>query len=77
MHEKLLVVLQESQEDNQELLKLLFALKDDLPLKNCITQAKVDIPFSFFRPSARIFQQKVSVDSVFTCLTKSFEFIGS
>lgn len=43
MYQKLIDTFKdkESQKDNQEVLQLLFALKNDLPLKNCSTQAKV------------------------------------
>ncbi|KAK1575813.1 hypothetical protein Q3G72_008541 [Acer saccharum] len=43
MHQKILEVLEESHEDNQEVLRMLFALKNDFPLKNCSTQAKIGV----------------------------------
>lgn len=48
MYQKLIDTFKdkESHTDNQEVLELLFALRNDLPLKNCSTQAKVLILFS-------------------------------
>ncbi|KAI9169988.1 hypothetical protein LWI28_020690 [Acer negundo] len=43
MHQKIKEVLQESHADNQEVLRILFALKNDFPLKNCSTQAKLGV----------------------------------
>ena len=41
MHNKLLDLSKESHIDNQEVLEMLFALKDSLPLKDSSSQAKV------------------------------------
>ncbi|KAI8016203.1 Protein SIEVE ELEMENT OCCLUSION C [Camellia lanceoleosa] len=42
MHNKLLDLSKESHIDNQEVLEMLFALKDSLPLKDSSSQAKVE-----------------------------------
>ena len=41
MHQKLLKVFQEVHPDNQDVLGILLATKDELPLKNSSTQDKV------------------------------------
>ncbi|PSS26915.1 Protein SIEVE ELEMENT OCCLUSION C like [Actinidia chinensis var. chinensis] len=41
MHNKLLNLFRENHTDNQEVLEMFFALKDDLPLKDCSSQAKL------------------------------------
>ncbi|XP_028120901.1 protein SIEVE ELEMENT OCCLUSION C-like [Camellia sinensis] len=41
MHNKLLDLSKESHIDNQEVLEMLFALKDSLPLKDSSSQAKI------------------------------------
>ncbi|KAK9191781.1 hypothetical protein WN943_020396 [Citrus x changshan-huyou] len=43
LHQKLVDLLKESQIDNQEVLHVLFALKNDFPLKDCSTQAKLGV----------------------------------
>ncbi|KAK6242187.1 hypothetical protein SCA6_007576 [Theobroma cacao] len=43
LHQKLLNLFEESHIDNQEVLQMLFALKDDLPLKDCPTQVKLGV----------------------------------
>ncbi|XVF02599.1 hypothetical protein REPUB_Repub04eG0188500 [Reevesia pubescens] len=43
LHKKLLSLLNESHVDNEEVLQMLFALKDDLPLKDCSTQEKLGV----------------------------------
>ncbi|GFY88201.1 hypothetical protein Acr_06g0001410 [Actinidia rufa] len=43
MHNKLLNLFKENRTDNQEVLEMLFALKDDLPLKDCSSQAKLGV----------------------------------
>ncbi|XP_057494097.1 protein SIEVE ELEMENT OCCLUSION C isoform X2 [Actinidia eriantha] len=43
MHYKLLNLFKENRTDNQEVLEMLFALKDDLPLKDCSSQAKLGV----------------------------------
>ncbi|KAJ4848711.1 hypothetical protein Tsubulata_042470 [Turnera subulata] len=43
MYQKLSESFQEAHDDNQEVLGMLLALKDDLPLKDCSTQAKVGV----------------------------------
>ncbi|CAL8994111.1 unnamed protein product [Prunus brigantina] len=40
LYQKLLDIFKETQVDNQEVLRLFFALRDDLPLKDCSSQAK-------------------------------------
>nr|XP_011469445.1 PREDICTED: uncharacterized protein LOC101294898 isoform X1 [Fragaria vesca subsp. vesca] len=40
---KLMNVFKETQVDNQEVLSLLFAMRDDLPLKDCSSQAKLGV----------------------------------
>ncbi|KAM7250943.1 hypothetical protein ACFE04_022826 [Oxalis oulophora] len=40
MNQKLSKLFQETHSDNQEVLRIMFALKDDLPLKHCPSQAK-------------------------------------
>ncbi|PQQ05208.1 protein SIEVE ELEMENT OCCLUSION C [Prunus yedoensis var. nudiflora] len=42
LYQKLLDIFKETQVDNQEVLRLLFALRDDLPLKDCSSQAKAE-----------------------------------
>jgi hypothetical protein len=41
MWQKLLNLYKETPMDNQEVFHMLFAVKDDLPLKDCSSQAKV------------------------------------
>ncbi|KAA8529662.1 hypothetical protein F0562_034238 [Nyssa sinensis] len=43
MHIKLLNVFKETHIDNQEVLNLLFSLNDDLPLKDCSSEAKLAV----------------------------------
>ncbi|KAF2307081.1 hypothetical protein GH714_024737 [Hevea brasiliensis] len=43
LHQKLLNIFQEAHADNQEVLGVLLALKDDLPLKNSYTQEKLGV----------------------------------
>ncbi|KAK9277717.1 hypothetical protein L1049_007264 [Liquidambar formosana] len=43
MHQKLLHIFKECHEDNQEVLQILFALKDDFPLKDCTSQVKLGV----------------------------------
>ncbi|XAR64470.1 hypothetical protein NMG60_11024828 [Bertholletia excelsa] len=43
MHEKLLKLFKEAQLDNQETLGILLASKDSFPLKDCSSQAKVEL----------------------------------
>ncbi|OMO81589.1 hypothetical protein COLO4_23504 [Corchorus olitorius] len=43
LDQKLLNLLMESHADNQEVLRMLFALNDELPLKDCATQVKLGI----------------------------------
>ncbi|XP_052484430.1 protein SIEVE ELEMENT OCCLUSION C isoform X2 [Gossypium raimondii] len=43
MHQKLLSLFKKSHIDNQNVLQMLFALKDDLPLKDCSTQEKLGV----------------------------------
>ncbi|GLU03177.1 hypothetical protein SLE2022_203920 [Rubroshorea leprosula] len=43
LYQKLLNIFKESHEDNQEVLHLLSALKEGLPLKDCSTQVKLGI----------------------------------
>ncbi|GLU06104.1 hypothetical protein SLE2022_231640 [Rubroshorea leprosula] len=43
LYQKLLNIFKESHEDNQEVLRFLSALKEDLPLKDCSTQVKLGI----------------------------------
>ena len=45
LHQKLMNLFKKPHIDNQEVLHMLFALKDDLPLKNCSTQEKVKALF--------------------------------
>ncbi|XP_061990102.1 protein SIEVE ELEMENT OCCLUSION C [Rosa rugosa] len=40
---KLMNVFQETHVDNQEVLRFLFAMRDDLPLKDCSSQAKLGV----------------------------------
>ena len=56
MHNKLLNLFKENRTDNQEVLEMLFALKDDLPLKDCSSQAKV----VFFQNICESFAKYVS-----------------
>jgi hypothetical protein len=46
MHQKLLKVFQEVHPDNQDVLGILLAAKDELPLKNSSTQDKVITVFT-------------------------------
>ncbi|XP_059657804.1 protein SIEVE ELEMENT OCCLUSION C [Cornus florida] len=43
LHNKLLNLFKETHTDNQEVLRLLFPLKNDLPLKNCSSQAQLGV----------------------------------
>ncbi|KAJ7957670.1 Sieve element occlusion [Quillaja saponaria] len=43
MHEKLLNLFYENHLDNQEVLRMLFALKGDLPFKDCSSHAKLGV----------------------------------
>ncbi|KAK8363336.1 hypothetical protein V6Z11_A03G157800 [Gossypium hirsutum] len=43
MHQKLLSLFKKSHIDNQDVLQMLFALKDNLPLKDCSTQEKLGV----------------------------------
>ncbi|KAB2624824.1 hypothetical protein D8674_016484 [Pyrus ussuriensis x Pyrus communis] len=43
LYHKLLNIFKETQVDNQEVLSLLFALRDDFPLKQCSSQAKLGV----------------------------------
>lgn len=43
LYNKLLNLFKEVHEDNQEVIHMLFGLKDDMPLKNCSSQAQVNI----------------------------------
>lgn len=47
LYQKLLNVFRETQVDNQEVLRLLFALRDELPLKDCFSQAKACFTTSY------------------------------
>lgn len=47
LYQKLLNVFRETQVDNQEVLRLLFPLRDELPLKDCFSQAKACFMISY------------------------------
>ncbi|XVE85193.1 hypothetical protein DITRI_Ditri17bG0072200 [Diplodiscus trichospermus] len=44
LQQKLVNLFKETHVDNQEVLQVLFCLKDDLPLKDCSAQEKVGVP---------------------------------
>lgn len=58
--------------DNQELLRILFALKNELPLKKCSTQEKVIIlfPFVFSSPIISFLKENRRDDHTFCSSVK-------